>query len=330
MTTPTASLAERTTSSPCDGSTESLPSSCKRDDAPRRVTEVVHLRDGLLAAVAALLEVHRGAQPVELVRQRALIDLVRPAGAPCRDAQGIGGDEAGECEAARGGGIRDPLLLSARDDRLGPVAFGARVRLRRRIRVSTGCHTWPRIDPDQRQTSGLCRGETVDRGARAADDRELLARVAGVHPKPEAHLAQPREQTLGVAAIGDEPGRLAVVEDGCRMLDVSVRVEDQKLGALTRREARERLRRERIEPRQPIFTGHGEHRAIAQGRDRSPGGECALLSERVAEVPETRLVGDGARNPCERSRHQSTLARRAEACDESSRPSAAMSQAHSR
>ena len=99
------------------------------------------------------------------------------------------------------------------------------------------------------------------------------------------------------------------------MLDVSVRIEDQKLGALTRREARERLRRERIEPRQPIFTGHGEHRAIAEGRDRSPGGECALLAERVAEVPETRLVGDGARNPCERSRHQSTLARRAEACE---------------
>ena len=72
----------------------------QRDQAARRVTEVVHLRDGLLAAVAALAEVHGGAQPVQFVGQHALVDVGRPARAPGGDPQRIGGGEAGEREFA--------------------------------------------------------------------------------------------------------------------------------------------------------------------------------------------------------------------------------------
>ena len=110
---------------------------------------------------------HGGAQPVELVRQRALVDLGRPARAPGRDAQRIGGDEAGERELARGGGIRDPLLLGARDDRLGPVALGAGVRLDGRVARSRRRDT---PGHGSTQTSGRPAGAaaatTVERGAR--------------------------------------------------------------------------------------------------------------------------------------------------------------------
>src|SRR5665647_145468 len=52
----------------------------QHDDASGRSAEVVHARDRLLAAVAALVQVHSRAQPVELVRDRAVVDLAAGAG----------------------------------------------------------------------------------------------------------------------------------------------------------------------------------------------------------------------------------------------------------
>src|SRR5690606_24195056 len=42
-------------------------------EAARRAAQVVHARDRLLTAVAALVQVHRGAQPVELVRDAPVV-----------------------------------------------------------------------------------------------------------------------------------------------------------------------------------------------------------------------------------------------------------------
>ncbi len=114
------------------------------------------------------------------------------------------------------------------------------------------------------------------------------------------------------------------------MLDMPVRVEHQQLGALPRREPRQTLRRERVQPREPVFSGDGENGAITERSDGGTRCEGALLAERVAEVTESGLVGDGARDTCEDSGHQSTRASRADACEASSRPRAAMSHAHSR
>ena len=53
--------------------------------------EVVHARDRLLPAVAALGQVHRGTQPVELVRDGPVVDLVGRTRAPRLDAGGLAG-----------------------------------------------------------------------------------------------------------------------------------------------------------------------------------------------------------------------------------------------
>src|SRR5450830_2188814 len=88
----------------------------QHDDASRRSAEVVHARDRLLAAVAALVQVHGRAQPVELVRDRAVVDLTAGAGPPRLDPGSL--SRPGPDQRPAGGPARGDCLdeVRARDE----------------------------------------------------------------------------------------------------------------------------------------------------------------------------------------------------------------------
>ena len=78
----------------------------EQGEAARRPAQVEGAGDGLLAGVAALGQVHGGAQPVELVRDGALVDLAGPARAPGLDAQRLPRHRPGQGVVLRDGGER--------------------------------------------------------------------------------------------------------------------------------------------------------------------------------------------------------------------------------
>ena len=92
----------------------------EQHQAPRRPAEVVHPRDGLLPAVAALVQVHGGAQPVDLVGDRAVVGLEPEPRPPGRDAQRLAGPGAGQVAVADRIG-----QLRARHQHLAPGSPGA-------------------------------------------------------------------------------------------------------------------------------------------------------------------------------------------------------------
>src|SRR4051812_24514336 len=71
--------------------------------ASRRTAEVVHPGDCLLAAVAALVQVDGGPQPVDLVRDGAVVGLEAQPGPPSGDPQRLGGPGAGQRPVAHDG-----------------------------------------------------------------------------------------------------------------------------------------------------------------------------------------------------------------------------------
>lgn len=69
------------------------------------------------------------------------------------------------------------------------------------------------------------------------------------------------------------------------MLDVPVRVQDERLGADARREPDERLGGHRVQPREPVRPGHRDDSAVGQVDGGEALGEQPLLAHRVAVVP---------------------------------------------
>src|SRR5690606_13455148 len=91
----------------------------------RRAADVVDLRDGLLAAVAALVQVHRGAQPVVFVGQRVVVDLEDGAGPVGGDALGLRGPGAGEGPARLESRVDLTVEVLARDQHQSPLTLAA-------------------------------------------------------------------------------------------------------------------------------------------------------------------------------------------------------------
>ena len=204
------------------------------------------------------------------------------------------------------------------------------MRLDHRVGVTAHADRRPRIVPYERHTRGRRRRDGREGSLGAADDGVLVARVARSDPEPEAHPREPREQAVRVTGVDDEPRRLAVVEDRRRMLDAAVRVEDEQFGARAGREGGERLRGQGVEPGQAVLARDREHPSVAERHDGRAARKSSLLGERLAEVQHSPFVRHCAGNLREHGGHQSARASRADACDASSLPRAAMSHAHSR
>ena len=134
-------VSVRTTSCTCGadlGQHVPGPVEVQHDEPSRRAPEVVHARDRLLPAVAALVQVHGGAQPVQLVRDRAVVDLVGRPRPPRLDAHRLAGPGADERPAGR----LARLAPRRRAGRAGPGRAASRGPRRgaRRRPVRSACH----------------------------------------------------------------------------------------------------------------------------------------------------------------------------------------------
>ena len=190
------------------------------------MAEVVHLGDRLLAAVAALGEVHGRAQPVELVRDRASRrPRSRRAGARPR------------CAAPRGRGCRRRAARRVRRAaRARRAPRGSSTRRTDASAVAYWCpprlHGGPRVDPDERHAvrGGRRRGRIRE----GADRREVGRAVGDLDAQHEAHPVEQGGEARAGAGVDEQPGGLAVVDHADGVLDATGRVEQQGLGRLAR------------------------------------------------------------------------------------------------
>ena len=134
----------------------------------RRMTEVVHLRDGLLPAVAPLVQVDRAADPIGLMGQRALVHLGRPARAPCRDPQRLSREVAGEGAPIERTG--ESISGFRREDGHPPGEGGGGMVCDLRVLVSSGTDALPRVGPDEGDAVRGERGSGHDRSDGSAVD----------------------------------------------------------------------------------------------------------------------------------------------------------------
>src|SRR5659263_395289 len=265
----------------------------QHDDASGRSAEVVHARDRLLAAVAALVQVHGRAQPVELVRDRAVVDLAAGAGAPCLDPGSLarpGPDERPAGGLARGDGLDE---VRARDEHEPPSAVGTGVvRVVGSVARATGRGVRPRVAPGHRFALGTL-------GVDGLADRSPVGRdVCDLDAQHEAHPVEPRRELRRCRTLGEQPGRLAVVHHAGRMLDVALRAEHEELGRGPRCERRDLLRGDRVQPGEPVRTGDAHDTEVRLVDDGDGARERTLLGGRVAVVEGDPGVdarpGDGA------------------------------------
>ena len=163
------------------GSTCPDPSRCEEDQAARRATEVVHPRDGLLAAVAALVQVHRGPQPVDLVDDRAVVGLEPGSRPPRGDAQRLGGPHARQRPVA------DGRLERRRAARSAPASAAASPGW-----FSTGPYAAVSPTRDGQGSSHASGSPATDSLAWGSPSTAYVtADVADLHPQHEPHRVQP-------------------------------------------------------------------------------------------------------------------------------------------
>ena len=124
-----------------------------------------------------------------------------------------------------------------------------------------------------------------------ADHRPVGADIGDLDAQHEAHRVQPRRQRRGVAGLGGDPGALAVVDEVQDVLDVALGAQDEGLAGLMRAQAGEVLAGDRVQPGQPVRTGHGHHAAVGEVHHCEPFLEEPLLAHRVAVVGRHARVG---------------------------------------
>ena len=328
----------------------------QEDQAPRRMAQVVDPRDRLLALVAALGQMDRRAQPVELVRHGAVIGVRAQAGPPRLDAQGLPRPRAGQAQPVglgAGHGLHEAL---ARHEDLVPAPLLARMILLLAVGPSALGDPGPRIRPDQLAAplGRLGRQQAqVLRNLRGAEHGHLPSAVLDLDPQREAHGLEPLAQRLGLLRLRDQPGGAPVLDHmGCE-LHTSLHGQEQRLRGLPRPQPGEDLGAQGAQPGQPIGSADADDALVRQVHDRAAAGQRPLLPDRVAVVggrPGILAGGlDGSVDDVQKrgSPHlglglgcgdgggvmrsvSHILFSSAEACVLSDRPSAAMSQAQKR
>ena len=154
----------------------------QEDQPTRRAAQVVHAGHGLLAAVAALVQVHGGAQPVDLVRDRAMVGLVAQTRAGRFDAQRLEGPQSDRLSCAQ------PMHeLGARDDELAMGPGGAWMSVHRAIGHRARADRGPRVDP--REDAVATR-----RARRLTHDGPVSGDVGDLDAQHEAHRVQPLQR----------------------------------------------------------------------------------------------------------------------------------------
>ena len=151
--------------------------------------------------------------------------------------------------------------------------------------------TWHRDDVRLGHAGDAEGGERVLHArADQRQQRPVGGGVARLHPGQEAHLLQEREQLRGRVGLHVQPGGRAILGDHRVVLDVAVRGQHQRLGALPGAQPAEVLRGQVVQPAQPLLAGHGQDPAVRPVHQADGGGEGALLGHRVPVVRGGRFV----------------------------------------
>ena len=139
---------------------------------------VVDLSNRLLAAVAALVKVNSGTQPVKLVRQCGCVNLCHawPVGGNAQSLKRPGPSKLCACREAR---VNLCLQLSARHKAKAPRPRLSSGRVGGYVRGSTCDDAWPRVIPRDPAGHGACAWLTKC--------GPVLADVADLDAKHEAH-----------------------------------------------------------------------------------------------------------------------------------------------
>lgn len=246
----------------------------QEDQAARRVTQVVHAGHGLLALVAALVEVQGRADPVHLVRDRLVVGLETQPGAVVLDPQRLIRPEPGEpqpeprCQPL----AREQDVVTHGD---GPLGQGG-----------------PRLFGH-------------------GDHGVAIRHVGDLDPQHEPHLVEERGQLSTGARLDMRPDGLTVVDEDEVVLHPALGVQQQRLGGSTGFQVVEFLRAETVEPAQTVGSGDPDDLAIAPVDHRLSGEQRALLGEQVAVVSGDIGVGglgrDRAGSVQQRASHAHSL-----------------------
>ena len=245
--------------------------------APRRLAQVQHLRDGLLAAIAALGGVHAGAQQVELVRDGALVDLARLAGAMVRDPHRLPGAHPGQL----------PLLPGQRLERRGGEDredLAGRVLGRRAVGDAAGGDLGPGLGPHGDGLGQVEVREHLGRRGESAQDPQVVA-IEDLDPGGEAHHLQVAAQSRARPGVEDQQQRLLADHDGRgEMLDAALRGEHREGGRGADGRAGEDLGGDRGHPAAGVGAADLEQLELAEVDDGLPLQQAALLAQRGAVV----------------------------------------------
>ena len=114
---------------------------------------------------------------------------------------------------------------------------------------------------------------------------EIASTVGNLHPHEETHPVQPAHGRRRRFWLGVRPERLAVVHAVEDVLDVAVRGKDQGGDAESGRQTFEVLRGERMQPAEPVRTGHRYHSPVGEIDYTLSGRQQPLFAHGIAEVP---------------------------------------------
>lgn len=179
----------------------------QENEPPRRVAEVMDPRDGLLAAVAPLVQVHGGLDEADLMRQGLVVGVEPGPRDARRDPGGLEGPQAGD-----GVGRRQPRRRGGRGDQVGAERA-----------VEDGGHPAfpaPPAHPIGQGGTGAARarvGQDPSLGRERAGQRQhpqLRRQVLDRHPEHEAHRVQVVDEGLRGMRLDVDPGGSAVVGEG--------------------------------------------------------------------------------------------------------------------
>ena len=231
----------------------------KPNESARRSTKVRDTRHRLLTAVAALVQLHRRPDPAQLVRDRAVVGLETEPWPPGGHPKCLESEDAGRRAGAIGRG-RERQKIRAGNENLPP---GDIVELRDRP-----CSAWSRA----------ARRIGSHTTAQSAVTSSTSTR------KHESHRRKEIDERLGVRPFHVNPDRCAVVDELQVMLDVALRTQNQSLRTDARSQPFDALRRQVVQPGQPIDAADPDDAALRQIDEASAVRQLPLFAERIAVV----------------------------------------------
>ncbi len=254
-----------------------------------RTAHVVRARHRLLAAVAALGQVHRRPDPAQFVGQGASIGvdpqprdrgrdpqrLPRPGSAARRrrSQQFRGGDPGHEMLRGREGRGTAWHILLRTSAPVGPGRSGSR---------PGELVGYPPLRCLLRQWFAA---------ADASDDRPIGGHIRHLDLPQELHGPQVLDQRRRRPGLDGDPGRGPVIDQVEFLFDSPVRVQDQGQPGDARREVVEFGRGEVVQPVQPVRADDRDDTSVGQVHECCARQQFALFGQGIAVMPRDPRIG---------------------------------------